>query len=129
MDPVLTTQAFARSTERSSHHFGFGSSTSRASSPTGSLSSGGGYRKPPSPRRRDTAAASMATSGWSPGGESYAMQMRAYTGGANQDLHRFTEGPSAYLNGPPNLRPAFVTRTIATLERTVHDSPRGKCVL
>lgn len=49
-----------------------------------------------------------------------------YTGSAGQDLHRYVEGPSAYLNGPPNLRPAFVTRTVSTLERAANDSPRGK---
>lgn len=43
-------------------------------------------------------------------------------GSAGQDLHRYTEGPSAYINGPPNAGHK------STLERNVHVSPRGRVV-
>lgn len=70
----------------------------------------------------------MATRAWSPGGESYLTQQGVYVGGANQDLHRFVEGPSAYLHGPPNLRPRYTSGLNYTLERSASESPRGKVV-
>lgn len=62
----------------------------------------------------------MSSSVWSQGGESYAEQYAGLVGSPGQDLHRYTEGPSAYLNGPPNLG------SKTTLERGVHLSPRGR---
>lgn len=84
------------------------------------------FEKPPSPRRRDTAASSMATSLWSPGGESYARQRNSYIGSAGQDLHRFVEGPSHHLNGPPNASQRYVRGLTATLAKVASESPRGK---
>jgi len=76
--------------------------------------------RPPSPRRRDAAAGWMASSVWSCGGESYAEQFSSAIGSAGQDLHRYTEGPSAYINGWPNAGEK------SSLERRVHLSPRGR---
>lgn len=76
--------------------------------------------RPPSPRRRDASAGWMASSVWSQGGESYAEQYSSTVGSPGQDLSRYTEGPSAYLNGPPNVGPK------CTMERRVHNSPRGR---
>lgn len=84
------------------------------------------YTKPPSPRRRDTAASSMATTLWSPGGESYARQRTAYVGSAGQDLHRFVEGPSHCLHGRPNASQRYVNGLTATLAKVATESPRGK---
>ena len=92
----------------------------RSMSPNGSaIADEDGYR-PPSPRRRDAAAGWMNGSVWSQGGDSYANQYPSSIGSPGQDLHRYTEGPSAYLNGPPNLG------SKTTLERNVHLSPRGR---
>ena len=57
---------------------------------------------------------------WSQGGESYADQYPNSIGSPGQDLHRYTEGPSTYLIGPPNLG------SKVTLERNIHLSPRGR---
>jgi len=75
---------------------------------------------PASPRRRDFAPSSLASSVWSQGGESYCEQFNTAIGSAGQDLGRFTEGPARYLNGTPN------TGSKSMLEREVHLSPRGK---
>jgi len=64
----------------------------------------------------------MSTSRWSQGGEAYSEQYKKYVGSPGQDLERFTEGPSAYLNGTPNCG------SKATLIRSMHLSPRGRFV-
>lgn len=59
---------------------------------------------------------------WSQGGESYLEQYPSAVGSAGQNLERLSEGPSAYLNGTPNMG------NKSTLERSVRNSPRGHFV-
>jgi len=53
-------------------------------------------------------------------GGSYTEQYPTAIGSAGQDLHRFNEGPTRYIHGPPKIG------TKSTLERNVGTSPRGR---
>lgn len=87
-----------------------------------SLDSAASPRSVSPPKRWDGASSWMSSSVWSQGGESYTTQHPKYVGSPGQDLARFTEGPSAYLNGTPNRG------SKSTLTRSVRMSPRGKFV-
>jgi hypothetical protein len=109
-------------------------------SPRGSL---GGFRSPRSPKSpyasrpasrsegrahssprplspvRDFAASGLSSSVFSKQGQSYAEQYSHAIGSPGQNCYRLDEGPSCYINGPPNKA------NKASLEKTVLDSPRG----
>ena len=78
--------------------------------------------RPASPGGRlDFGPAGMSSSLWSQEGKSYTEQLVISQGGSpGQDLQRFAEGPSRYINGPPD------SGTKATLRRDIERSPRGR---
>lgn len=84
-----------------------------------------GARSPRSPRPlsppvlRDHSPSGISSACWTLQGASYAEQWPGAVGAPGQDLHRLMEGPSLYLNGPPNAG------SKSTLQRDVYTSPRG----
>lgn len=76
--------------------------------------------RPLSPAQRDHSPSWLSSSRWSLQGSSYSEQFASGLGAPGQELSRLAEGPSLYINGPPNVG------NKSTLERGVYLSPRGR---